>query len=159
MIRPFLFSLFLATPAMAQDDTPTGQVLEGLVACYSGAGDPVTTVALLEEFTWAQSDGEDGTIYMYPTAGEGESTFVYLADDGSYCHTESLAVDSASASEILGTMLSSAEVTDIAYNKTDDGCTQLGLPGGTTVTITSGGNDPMCGSETDSGIRFEFTTQ
>jgi hypothetical protein len=156
MIRPFLLSLLLATPALAQDDTPTGQILEGLVACYSGAGDPTATVALLEDFTWAQSDGEDGTIYMYPTAGEGESTFVYLADDGSYCHTESVAVDSATASEILGTMLSSAEVTDIAYNKTADGCTQLGLPDGTTATITSGGNDPTCGSETDSGIRFDF---
>ena len=156
MLRPTLALLLLATPALAQDTEPTGQILEGLVACYSGAGDPAATVALLEEFTWAQSDGEDGTIYMYPTAGEGESTFVYLADDGSYCHTESVAVDSASASEILAVMLESAEATDIAYDKTADGCTQLGLPDGTTATITSGGNDPTCGSETDSGIRFDF---
>jgi hypothetical protein len=79
-----------------------------------------------------------------------------MANDGSFCHVESLTVDSATASEILAASLGGPEGAPFEYSKDDVGCTRLDFETGVTATITSGGNDPICGSETDSGVRFAF---
>jgi CubicO group peptidase (beta-lactamase class C family) len=155
-LKSALATLLLATPLHAQDAGPTDRILEGLVACYTGTGDTNATVTVLKSQGWVQSDAEEGMIYL---SAPDDTTFVYMDASGYFCDTESTTIDSATASEVLATMLQSADVTAIEYNKTPEGCTQLGLPDRTTATITSGGNDPTCGSDTDSAIRFEFASE
>ncbi|EEW24482.1 hypothetical protein [Rhodobacter ferrooxidans] len=152
MIRHTLLALLLATPALAQDASPQGQLVEGYLACLLGAGDVPATMQALAAQGWVEGDGEDGLIFMSP--GVGDTVFAYMADDGGFCHVESTSIDSATASELLAATLEGAGITGIEYNKSEDGCTELGFGEGATATITSGGNDPQCGSDSNSGVRF-----
>lgn len=148
----------LSSPATAQDADPNNQLAEGYLACMSGGGDvELTQNMLVDTLFWTRNDeGEDGLVYFYPAAGE--NTFVYIASDGSFCHVESTTVDSATASEILSASLGLPDGAQFYYSKDDMGCTRLDFDTGVTATITSGGNDPTCGSDSDSGVRFDFTT-
>jgi hypothetical protein len=156
VIRSLALLALLASPALAQDADPKNQLVEGYMACMSGGGQVDLTQALLVEgLQWTRSDdGEDGLVYFYP--GAGEDSFVYMAEDGSFCHVESTSVDSATASEILAITLAPPEGAAFDYSKDDMGCTRLDFETGVTATITSGGNDPICGSESDSAVRFAF---
>jgi hypothetical protein len=158
-MQPFLRAALLtllASPALAQDADPNNQLVEGYLACMSGAGQTDLTQAMLvDALLWTRSDdGEDGLIYFYP--GAGEQTFVYMAEDGSFCHVESTTVGSATASELVATSLAPPEGAAFEYATDDMGCARLDFATGVTATITSGGNDPVCDSETDSGVRFDF---
>jgi hypothetical protein len=144
--------LMAATPAVAQDSDPVGQLVEGYVACLVGDGDAGLVAELFNDNGWSAEPGADGLIGFQPASGD--ATFAYVADDGSFCHVESTVVDSASASEILAITLERADEVDITYEKDAMGCTVLRLADGRSATITSGGNDPTCGSDTDSGVRF-----
>ena len=156
MIRPLALLTLLASPAMAQDADPANQLTEGYLACMSGGQVDLTQAMLVDALQWTRSDeGEDGLIYFYP--GAGENTFVYTAEDGSFCHVESTTIDSATASEILAKTLAPSDGAPFDYSKDDMGCTRLDFDTGVTATITSGGNDPTCGSETDSAVRFQFS--
>ena len=156
MIRSAALLALLASPALAQDADPRNQLVEGYMACMSGGGQVDMTEAMLTSLAWARNDeGEDGLVYFHP--GVGEDTVVYMADDGSFCHVESLTVDSATASEILAASLGGPEGAPFDYSKDAAGCTRLDFATGVSATITSGGNDPTCASETDSGVRFEPT--
>lgn len=156
MIRAAALLGLLASPALAQDADPRNQLVEGYMACMSGGGEVAATEAMLTALAWTRNDdGEDGLVYFNP--GVGEDTIVYMGDDGSFCHVESLAVDSATASEILAASLGGEEGAPFDYSKDDMGCTRLDFETGVSATITSGGNDPTCASDTDSGVRFEPT--
>ena len=155
MIRASTLLLLLASPAIAQDADANNQLVEGYLACMSGGGQLDLTESMLDALFWTRNDeGEDGLVYFYPAVGE--DTYVYMADDGSFCHVESTSVDSATASEILAASLAPPEGAPFEYSKDEMGCTRLDFDNGVTATITSGGNDPTCGSETDSGVRFAF---
>lgn len=158
MIRPLTLLTLLSSPATAQDADPNNQLVEGYLACMSGGGYvDLTQNMLVDALFWTRNDeGEDGLVYFYPATGE--NTFVYIATDGSFCHVESTTVDSATASEILSASLGPPEGAPFYYSKDDMGCTRLDFDTGVTATITSGGNDPICGSDSDSGVRFDFTT-
>ena len=124
------------------------------MACMSGGGEVALTESMLTALFWTRSDaGEDGLVYFNP--GVGEDTAVYMAEDGSFCHVESLTVGSAPASEILIAALGSEEGAAFDTSKDAMGCTRLDFTTGVSATITSGGNDPTCASDTDSGVRFE----
>lgn len=157
-MRSLTLLTLLAAPATAQDVDPNNQLVEGYLACMSGGGQvDLTQSMLVDGLMWTRNDeGEDGLVYFYP--GAGENTFVYMAIDGSFCHVESTTVDSATASEILAASLAPPEGAAFDYSKDDMGCTRLDFETGVTATITSAGNDPTCGSEADSGVRFDFTT-
>lgn len=146
-------SLFAsAAPAFAQDTDPVGQLVEGYVACLMGDGDTELVEGLFDQSGWSAEAGSDGLISFQPASGE--TTFAYMAEDGSFCHVESMVIDSATASEVLAVTLESADQADITFEKDAMGCTVLRLADGRSATITSGGNDPTCGSDTDSGVRF-----
>jgi hypothetical protein len=155
MIRPLALLILMASPALAQDADPKNQLVEGYMACMSGGGQVDLTQSMLEALSWTRNDeGEDGLIYFFP--GAGEDTFVYMADDGSFCHVESTSVDSATASEILAAALGPPEGAAFDYTKDEMGCTRLDFDTAMTATVTSGGNDPVCASETDSAVRFLY---
>lgn len=157
MIRPLALLTLLATPSLAQDADPANQLTEGYLACMSGGGQvDLTQTMLVDALQWTRSDeGEDGLIYFYP--GAGEATFIFIAEDGSFCQVESTGIDSATASEILAKTLAPPDGAPFDYSKDDMGCTRLDFDTGVTATITSGGNDPTCASETDSAVRFQFS--
>ena len=155
-IRSAALLVLLSGPAFAQDADPNNQLVEGYMACMSGGGEVAATEAMLSALFWTRSDeGEDGLVYFNP--GVGEDTVVYMADDGSFCHVESLTVGSANASEILAASLGGPEGAPFDYSKDAAGCTRLEFETGVSATITSGGNDPTCASDSDSGVRFEPT--
>jgi len=155
VIRTAALLALLSSPAFAQDADPRNQLVEGYMACMSGGGQVDLTESMLTALFWTRKDdGEDGLVYFNP--GVGEDTLAYMANDGSFCHVESLTVDSATASEILAASLGGPEGAPFEYSKDDVGCTRLDFETAVTATITSGGNDPTCGSETDSGVRFAF---
>lgn len=154
-IRAAAILALLSSPALAQDADPRNQLVEGYMACLSGGGQVDLTQSMLTASQWTRrDDGEDGLVYFYP--GAGQDTLVYMAEDGAFCHVESLSVDSATASEILASSLAPPEGAPFDYSKDDMGCTRLDFETGVTATITSGGNDPTCGSQTDSAVRFAF---
>jgi hypothetical protein len=155
LILATLLAPAFAAPAMAQDADPANQITEGVLACLSGGGDIGLTGEMLDAMFWSDDgEGEEGLFYFTP--GAGEDTFIYMAGDGSFCHVESMVLDSATTSEILAATLESQEGTSFFYSQDEAGCTRLDLESGVTVTITSGGNDPTCASETDAGLRFAF---
>ncbi len=92
-----------------------------------------------------------GLGFLYPP--KDSQVFITVALDQSFCQVESATIDSATASEHLRAFLEEAGA-EIEYNKDEMGCTQFGLGEGYAVTITSAGNDPTCGSEVNSALRF-----
>ncbi len=154
MIRPALLLAALTGPAMAQDADPTGQLVEGYLSCFMGGGDPEVIAPNLGLYGWTHEAAEDGLVIALP--GAGEATFVLIAEDKSFCHVESLTLGSAKAAEILAPALAVAGVTLPDPGTDAMGCALYDLGNGITATLTSGGNDPTCTSETDSGVRFEF---
>ena len=156
MIRALAALVLLSGPALAQDADPSNQIVEGILACVSGNGDVAMTEAVLDAAQWTRSDdGEEGLTYFFP--GAGDASYVYIADDGSFCHVESTTVGSEATSQILAAILEAPEGVPFFYSKDDMGCTRLDLETGVTATIQSGGNDPVCASDTDSAVRFDFT--
>ena len=153
---PLLAALFLATPAMAQDATPTNALLVGLDACFTGAGDTTATVTTLKKQGWVQSDAEQGFIYM---TGPDDVTIVTMDAYGYVCQTQSVDFGTDTATKVLASLLQANDITAIETTKTTDGCTHLGLPDGTYISITSAGKDPTCGSDTTSAIRFDFFSE
>lgn len=153
MIRAAALLALLATPAMAQDADPAGQLVEGYMACLHGGGDVATTEGILSGLGWAQGEaGEDGLVYFNPAVGE--NTQIYMADDGSFCHVESFSVGTEAASLILTAAAESDASIPFEPAKDAAGCTQLIFGGQVSATLTSGGNDPVCASDSDSGVRF-----
>ncbi len=93
-----------AAPVLAQDADPANQITEGVLACLSGGGDVDLTGEMLDAMFWSNDgEGEEGLFYFTP--GAGEDTFIYMAGDGSFCHVESMVLDSATTSEILAATL------------------------------------------------------
>lgn len=150
-----IVALSLATPAMAQDATPEGQLVEGMLACVLGGGDVAATEAILAPLGWTgQADDETGLVGFLP--GVGESTFVYMSGDGSFCQAESLALGTEAAFQVALAAMEGAEIT-VTANETDDlGCEAARLSTGALLSLTSGGNDPVCDSDTDSALRAIF---
>lgn len=149
-------ALCCAPAAWAGNSEARDQLTAGYQACLSGGGQVDLTQNMLAALGWETQEGsEDGLISFLPPSGE--DSFVYMADDGSFCHVESTTIDSATASEILAQAVSPPEGAPFDYSKDEMGCTRLDFETGVTATITSGGQDPTCGSDTDSGVRFDFS--
>jgi hypothetical protein len=158
MIRAAAILTLLAAPAMAQDADPAGQLVEAYVACLHGGGEVATTEGILTGLGWARAEaGEDGLVYFIPSVGE--DTQVYMADDGSFCHAESFSVGTEAAAQILLAAVESDGNPPYEPSQDEAGCSQLIFAGQVSATLTSGGNDPVCASDSDSAVRFEPVAQ
>lgn len=150
-----MVALALASPAVAQDATPEGQLVEGMLACILGQGDVAATEAILAPFGWtSEADAETGLVGFFP--GVGEQTYVYMSAEGDFCQAESLAIGTEAAFQVALAGMEGAEIT-VTANETDDlGCEAARLSTGALLSLTSGGNDPTCDSATDSALRAIF---
>jgi hypothetical protein len=79
-----------------------------------------------------------------------------MAEDGSFCHVESLVLGTGRLAEILDLALDVAGIDQEAADPDEMGCARRSLAGEVTVTLTSGGNDPTCASDTDAALRFTY---
>jgi hypothetical protein len=146
--------LCAALPAQANNTADLKNAIDG---CYATVGDSgqATFDYMSQNFGWdGDADTEAGVGYIY--APGTENTSILVALDGSFCRVDTQVIDSATASEHLRAYLEAAG-SEIEYNKTEEGCTSFGLGSGYDVTITGGGQDPMCGSETDASLVFTYT--
>ena len=149
-----LVLLLLASPAMAQDADPTSQLAEGYITCFMGHGDPDIVAPNLGLYGWTHDEPQDGVAIAMP--GAGEASFVLMATDASFCHVESLQLGTQKAAETLALALQAANTTLPTPGTDAMGCALYDLGNGTTATLTSGGNDPVCTSDTSSIVRFDF---
>lgn len=156
ILRPALLLALSATAALAQDASPDGQLIEGYLACALGGGDWNTTVPMLGLYGWtSEEDTEMGLVNFQP--GVGEATFAYMSLEPGFCHVESLAFGTDKAAELLAfSVASSGQITVEGTETSPDGCVTVTLSNGVVAVVTSGGNDPVCTSDTDSGVRFYF---
>ena len=157
MLRLSLIAaLALSAAPMAAHADVAEEIANGIYACLAANGNPNTTYAALSDVGWeGDVDNEAGIGYVYPPGGE--DPVVTIGMDGTWCNVESQSVGSEEASQILLPILE--ETYDIEYNKDDAGCTQFGLGEGISVTVLSGGNDPICAADTNSSLRFEYNLQ
>jgi hypothetical protein len=150
-----IVTLLAPLPALAQDADPSNQLIEGYTACALGEGLPDKTVTALGFYGWTHAeDPEMGVVSFRP--GVGEDTFAFMSLTPGYCHVESTSLGTARALELLGYLSFSGQVSLEASETDENGCAIATLSNGVVAAITSGGNDPVCTSETDSGVRFFF---
>lgn len=152
--RHLALLLLTMSPALAQDADPTSQLIEGYLTCFMGRGDPDVVAPNLGLYGWTHGEAEDGVAIALPGVGDG--SFVLMATDASFCHVESLKLGTDAAAQTLTLALQGASVT-LPDAQTDAmGCALYDLGPGITATLTSGGNDPTCTSDTSSIVRFDF---
>lgn len=155
MHRLLALALLAPLPALAVDADPSNQLIEGYVACAMGEGLPDKTVTALGLYGWtSEEDAGMGVVNFRP--GVGEDTFAYMSLTPDFCHVESTSIGTARALELMGYVDMSGQVSVDATETDANGCTTLTLSNGVVAVVTSGGNDPVCTSETDSGVRFYF---
>lgn len=134
----------------------SGFLREGIEGCYATVGEDATVThdLMSDSFGWeGDTDPEMGLGFLYPPADS--QVFITVALDGSFCQVESATIDSATASEHLRSEIERFG-DEPEYDKDDMGCTVLNLGDGYAVTITSAGNDPTCGSDENSALRFTY---
>jgi hypothetical protein len=155
MHRLLALALLAPLPALAQDADPSNQMIEGFGACALGEGIADKTLPPLGLYGWThEADPEQGLADFRP--GVGEDTFGYMSLTPDFCHIESTSLGTARALELLGYLSFSGQVS-VESTETDAyGCSIVTLSNGVTAAVTSGGNDPVCTSEQNSGVRFYF---
>lgn len=161
MRAAFLAMFMIAAPASGWANE-SEFLREGIEGCYTTAGEGATVThdLMFETYGWeGDTDPEMGLGFLYPP--QESQVFITVALDGSFCQVESATIDSASASEDLRAVLDQFG-QGIEYDKDEMGCTRLNLGDGETlddsftVSITSAGNDPTCGSDENSALRFTY---
>ena len=154
MIRPTLALLLLATPAfaggpaweyMVAETEPGIRMFGAIGACVNAVATPADVTPVLAHAGWQEVDEYDGN-----TSFQTASASMMYADDGGFCMVETSDFNTETLTAFLVAF-------DITPSGTDaDGCTQF-LIESTTATLTSGGNDPVCTSDTEATLRFEPT--
>lgn len=155
MHRVLALALLAPLPALAQDADPSNQMIEGFGACALGEGIVDKTLPPLGLYGWThEEDTEQGLANFRP--GVGQDTFGYMSLTPDFCHIESTSLGTARALELMGYLSYSGQVS-IAETETDEnGCAIVTLSNGVVAAITSGGNDPTCTSDKNSGVRFYY---
>ena len=154
-----LLATLLAAPALAQDERPPYQVLEGIEACLMGAGAVEATSDILTKAGWTvDADTEAGVVYFLP--GVGSDTYAMLSSTIDYCYVDSIAIGTDEAAGMLELFLADGDhgisVTETGTNA--EGCAKQTLSNGVVVELSSGGELPVCGASPTSGLRFRFPT-
>lgn len=155
---PLLPLLFAASPLFAQGaDDPGYQMIDGIGACLLGGGSVEKTTEELTRLGWTtEVDGELGVTDFRPAAGD--KVFGFITADGKTCVIESTALATDDAETMFRMFQmggnSGIEVTESGADA--DGCTTQTMSNGAVATLTSGGNDPTCASDTTSAFRFTY---
>ncbi len=146
-----------ADPAMLNalasmiNDGDGGGLSSAYAACAAGGGDTEATAAYWTDEGWQRQDEtEMGLIFLSSPSAHWTVT---IAADGSFCEV---------VSEQDGTGFATAQIASVNMmagggnpTTTSEGCAVFKIPG-TTMTLSSSGQDPVCMSETSSAVRVTF---
>jgi len=160
LCRSSAFALGLACLALAPMDALADAALEmdqGISACLFLGDDAQNVHKTLSAQGWeGDVDNEAGVGYIYPNGSE--ATVVTVGMDGTWCNVESFVQSSEKSAMQLRDYLEGPDSPfEVSYDKSDMGCTQFGLGDGWSATVLSGGQDPICGADTNSAVRIEYT--
>ena len=157
ILRATLSLALAATAAWAEPDaSPDGQLIEGYLACALGGGDWNVTVPMLSLYGWTSTEDAETEVVSFEP-GTGNATFAYMSQTPGYCHVESTVLGTGKAAEVLDLAVSgSGQIMVEGRETSPDGCETFVLSNGVVAVITSGGNDPVCTSDANSGVRFYF---
>jgi hypothetical protein len=149
----------VATPTLAEDIDPASLLRQGIEACVLGEGALGPTSSMLAMNGWVPDfEGEEGVFGFLPGGGP-EDTYLYMSATGEFCHVESLVIGSDAARAELEAFLGESEagimVTGTGTGQID--CPALILSNGVTAEVSSAGNDPVCQSPDNSGLRFTYS--
>lgn len=153
---PLLALLLATSSAFAQGaDDPGYQMIDGIGACILGGGDVAKTTAALADVGWTtEADAAAGGLKIRPASGD--VVFGFVSDKGDVCQVESTALGTEDSQTMFDLFQmggnSGIEVTESGTDAA--GCTTHSLSNGLVATLTSGGQDPACASETTSAFRF-----
>lgn len=153
MIRLAIFLVALvAAPAfaggpawddMVADKAPGIRIFGAIGACVNAVADPQGVASVLRDAGWEPADAEDGT-----RGFQIENLSVMFWEEPGFCMVETSDFSTAALTEMLGAF-------DILPSGQDDaGCAEFSMDA-TTATLTGGGNDPACTSDTEAVLRFE----
>jgi hypothetical protein len=149
----------LATPAVAGDERPEYQLLEGIEACLMGAGAVEATSDILTKAGWTvDPDTDPGVVYFLP--GVGSDTYAKVPSAGGDCYVDSIAINSDGAAGMLELFLADGDhgISVTATGTNAEGCATQTLSNGTVVELSSGGEIPYCDTSATSALRFLFST-
>ncbi len=121
-------------------------------ACLLGNGNAAATAELFKQRGWETYEvAEMGMWEIVPPEGP---LYVSIYADGGICVVDQTAQGTAQGTATLSAFLETvgAEASPLEI----DGCTGWTLGGGRAVGITSGGQDPVCHSDSDNQVRFSF---
>ncbi|MCO6383251.1 MAG: hypothetical protein JXQ91_15260 [Vannielia sp.] len=164
-LLPALALAVLPLPAAAQNATIVKALLANLnaptapeaqmgafSACLLGNGNAEETAGIFEVRGWnVSADPEMGSVDIWSDEGP---VHVTLYMDGAIC-----SVAHSAQSTALGTVSLSAYLETTGYETMAiemEGCTGWAIGNGVAVGITSGGQDPVCSSDSDNDVRFTF---
>ena len=148
-VVPVILLAFAPLPALANDADAMRQAIS---FCFATEGDVEALTERVKSDGWtAERDEETGLVNFFTDTSA--NTFGFIATDGSFCHAESMTLSSEDTAMILQEVVAEYEYD---FDKDDMGCTMLSFAGFGSATITSGGQDPICGAENNSAVRFNF---
>lgn len=146
---PVILLAVLPSVALADD---AGAMRDAIRFCFASEGDTDALTEIVSSDGWtAERDEEMGLVNFFTDASA--DTFGFMALDGSFCHAESMVLSSEDTAMILQEVVADYEYE---FDKDDMGCTMLTFDGYGSATITSGGQDPICGAEDSSAVRFNY---
>jgi len=146
-------ALVLSAPAYAQATDHYDQLIEAYLSCFLGAGDAAAVTTSLGEHGWTYDPPQEGLIVALPSTGE--TAFALIAEDGSYCHAESMEFGTEKVTELLALSMLGVEIELPPPVPGDDGCDLYDLGQGITATV-NGGDTPGCSSDSTSAVLFRF---
>ena len=160
-----LLACLAALPAAAQDvaalEAMTEQLSEpagieaqvgAFAACFLGNGDAGATAARFESEGWRVFG--DAGMGMIEISHADAPIYVTLYMDGEICSVAHTTQPSPEAALVLENFLYAA---GLAPTPTEiDGCAGWTLASGSSVGLTSGGQDPVCVGPESNDVRFYF---
>lgn len=153
-MRAAALLLLLASPVSAQDADPANQLIEGYVPCLMARGDAEVISSNLALYGWTTEGPQDGIFTAFP--GVGGDTFLLTAQDASFCHIESLVIGTRRAAEMLGYSMTGTGLTLPDPGQDAQGCATYDFGNGILATLTAGGENPACTSDTTSTLLITF---
>lgn len=149
--------LAMLLPSLSQDDATT-QMTAGYAACLKDFGNAEAIAGSFTSNGWTRRDDTEAQIIQLEPE-MGEKTAAALAVDGSYCHVESFSLTTGQAGHVLAMTLQLVGLQGAQVGADAQGCMTFTLANGIVATLTSGGQDPVCASQTSSAVRFSKVPQ
>ncbi len=130
---------------MVADPTPGIRAFGTIGACVTAVSDPQAVTDALENAGWERADEFDGV-----PGFQVDNVSVMFWEDGGFCMMQT---DDFSTRDLTD-MLAAFDIPPVGED--DMGCVQFNFSG-TIATLTGGGNDPACTSDTEAALRFEVS--